>query len=94
MKKILLAMQLKKSNVKQKFAIVIAVLVVVFLLVFFFGYYVLYSHLMECLIINQYQSLETVNQEISQYFIDIQEKIDEFIGTSIRRHCTILLKIM
>lgn len=75
-------MQLKKYNIKQKFAIVITVLVVVFSLVFFFGYYVVYSQLMESLMINQYQNLQNVNQEISQYFVEIKEKIDNFIGTS------------
>lgn len=82
MKRILRAMQLKKYNIKQKFAIVVTVLVVVFSLVFFFGYYVVYSQLMDSLMINQYQSIETVNQEISKYFIEIEEKIDEFISTA------------
>ena len=71
-------MQLRKFNVKQKFAIVIVVLVIVFSVTFFFGCYIVYDQLMKSLIINQYQSIKTVNQEISQYFKEIKDKLNEF----------------
>ncbi len=87
MRKIINAMQLKRFNVKQKFAIIIIVLVLVFSLVFSLGYYLIYSLLLDSLIINQYQSLGIVKQEISQYFTGINKKIDEFTSTpSVREY--------